>query len=155
MWSSLPKVPTEVCIGPSLKGEKASLGVILENEEGAQVRVSWKVCVFVCVCVYFMSGYCMYKCIPDLFFAASGHPMPLNPDLKVGSELEEASFIHFSSCSASLLSLLCSRSFPLFCCPSILSLLSLLPHISFLSYSPFPELSLWEVVQEFAFVFQL
>ena len=51
VWSSLPKVPTEVCIGPSLKGEKASPGVILENEVGARVRVSWKVCVFVCVCV--------------------------------------------------------------------------------------------------------
>lgn len=36
------------------------------------------------VCVHFTSAYCMYKCIPDLFFAASGCPMPLNPDLRVG-----------------------------------------------------------------------
>lgn len=58
VWSSLPKVPTEVCIGPSLKGKRHHQGVILENEEGAWVRVSWKVCVCVFhVCLLYVQMY--------------------------------------------------------------------------------------------------
>lgn len=79
VWSSFPKVPTEVCIGPSLKGEKASPGGDLRMRKGPGSECHGKF-----VCVHFTSAYCMYKCIPDLFFAASGCPMPLNPDLRVG-----------------------------------------------------------------------
>lgn len=76
VWSSLPKVPTEVCIGPSLKGEKASPGGDLKRIKKGPRSVCHGKFVYLCVCVYFMSAYGVYRCIPDLFFAASGQPMP-------------------------------------------------------------------------------
>lgn len=140
-------------LGPALKGKRHHQGVILENEEGAWVRVSWKVCVCVFhVCLLYVQMYTWP------IFCSIWLPHALKPRSQSwGQNLKKRVLLTFLAVALPLsLSLLCSRlSFPLFYCPSILSLLSLLPHISFLPYSPFPELSLWEVFQEFAFVFQL
>lgn len=152
MWPSLPRVPPEVCIGHNLKGEESHMGALLKSVEDLLD------CVFVCA---YISSVCLCVQIYAYIFSSSWQLHPLKPRcLSLGSELEEACFFTFlavSFLSSFPLSLLHSSLFPSFLLPRyVTSLFFIASHfLPSCLYSPFPELSLWEVFQEFAFVLQL